>query len=401
MRLPKQLTITWLVMGWGICTTLITQAQSFYDTSIVVGAARLEQYVPLLKGKKLALAVNHTSQVKGQHLVDILRAQHLDIVKIFAPEHGFRGTAGAGELIASGKDASTGIEVVSLSGKHKKPDAADLADVDMVVFDMQDVGVRFYTYLSTLHYIMEACAEHNKFLVILDRPNPNGFYVDGPVLEPELKSFVGMHPIPVVHGCTFGELACMINEEGWLKGGVSCNFEVIPCLHYTHRSYYELPVRPSPNLPNMKAVYLYPSLCLFEGTPISVGRGTDIPFQVLSCPKCHLGSYRFTPQSNTGAPNPPFKNETCHGTNLSALPLEKLRKIGFSLSYILDYYNDYQGKFEFFNKDLFFDKLAGTTQLRRQIAEGKNETAIKAVWQADLKHYKTMRKRYLLYPDFE
>ncbi|MCB0516756.1 MAG: DUF1343 domain-containing protein [Bacteroidetes bacterium] len=378
-------------------------AQSPYDNAkITLAAERFDMYRHFLVNKKVALVVNHSSYVGDEHLVDFLLHKNVHISKIFAPEHGFRGTADAGEKVSSTIDEATKLPVISLYGSNKKPQAKDLADVDVLIFDIQDVGVRFYTYISTMHYILEAAAENHKKCIVLDRPNPNGFYVDGPVLNKAYTSFVGMHPIPVVHGLTVGELACMINEEAWLNNGVACDLEVIPCLGYTHSSYYELPIAPSPNLPNMKAIYLYPSLCFFEGTNVSVGRGTDFPFQLIGYPNNKNGNYTFTPKPNFGSKHPPFEGEICEGDLLNKLNISQLQnEKGLILSYILQYYRQYANQNKFFLDNLFFDKLAGTDALRKQIIAGKDEESIRQTWQDDLTVYKKLRKKYLIYPDFE
>ncbi len=390
-------------------TDLAPQASVPQADAPQVGAALTQDYLPLLQGKRVALVVNHTSLVGTTHLVDTLLALHVDVKKIFAPEHGFRGEAGAGETIKDAVDTQTGLPVISLYGKNKKPQPNQLKDIDMVVFDIQDVGARFYTYISTMHYVMEACAEQGKPLLILDRPNPNGYYVDGPVLNLKLKSFVGMHPIPVVHGLTVGELAQMINGERWLAGGLRCEVQVIKAQHYTHADTYSLPVRPSPNLPNDQAVNLYPSLCLFEGTVISLGRGTPFPFQVLGYPDpafAHtsgrevqaVDTFRFVPEDIPGvAMNPPLEGKPCFGVDLRQA--ERLQS--FSLKYLIAFYQQAKqaGIPDFFNA--FFDKLAGTTALRTQIEVGMKEEDIRKTWADDLAQYKTMRKKYLLYEDFE
>ncbi|MCS6935681.1 MAG: DUF1343 domain-containing protein [Chitinophagales bacterium] len=368
------------------------------ERALRTGAEQTEQYLPLLKDKRVALVVNHTSRVGDTHLVDLLAASGVSIRKIFAPEHGFRGMADAGEHVRDTVDGTTGAPVISLYGEKKKPTAEDLKDVDVVVFDMQDVGARFYTYLSTLHYVMEACAEHNKELIVLDRPNPNGWYVDGPVLKPELRSFVGVAPIPVVHGLTLGEYARMANGEKWLKGELQCRLTVIPCLHYTHKMRYSLPVKPSPNLPNDVAVYLYPSLCFFEGTDISVARGTDFPFQAYGSPKITLRNFSFIPRSVPGARRPPHENRVCFGFDLRRMSTSAP---GIQLNYLLTAYRYHSDTASFFLKNNFFDKLAGNTELRRQITGGKTEQEIRASWQADLAAYKEKRRKYLLYEDFE
>ena len=366
-----------------------------------VGAEQLELYLPLLKGKSIALLVNQTSMVGDRHLVDTLAASGIKIKCIFAPEHGFRGEASAGEKILDGVDQKTGTQVVSLYGKKRKPSEEDLAGVDAVIFDIQDVGARFYTYISTLHYLMEACAEHDVSLIIFDRPNPNGHYVDGPVLNPEYQSFVGMHPIPVVHGMTIGEYAQMVNGEGWLGAGVSCNLQVVPCRGYDHTTFYELPIKPSPNLPNIRSIYLYPSICFFEGTVASEGRGTTKQFQVYGHPDYTGGDFEFTPVSRPGAKYPKLENQLCRGYDLSGLPLEELRAQGqIKLDYLLDFYNNFPDKENFFLKTLFIDKLAGSDALRKAILAGEDEAAIRQSWQPGLEAFRATREKYLLYTDF-
>ena len=370
-----------------------------HSESIVVGAEQFDSYLPKLSGKNIGMVVNQTSVIGNQHLVDVLVNQNqsnFQIVRIFSPEHGFRGQAEAGETIVDGADSKTGIPIVSLYGKTKKPTPEHLFDLDIVVFDIQDVGARFYTYISTMHYIMEACAENGKKVLILDRPNPNGHYVDGPVLELEFKSFVGMHPIPIVHGMTVGELAIMINEEGWLEGGVKCELEVIPVKNYTHTTSYSLPINPSPNLPNNLSVALYPSLCLFEGTQISVGRGTYYPFTMIGYPDPVFGSFTFTPVSIQGmSTDPKHKDLACYGINFSETPPPK----GLSLKYLIEFYNKSDFKDEFFRS--YINLLAGTAQLANQIKQGRSEDEIKATWQEGLTKFKSIRKKYLLYPDYE
>lgn len=391
------------------CLSCQSQSSSAQEkepsAAIQVGAASTQEYLPLLKNKQVALVVNHTSLVGDTHLVDTLLASGIDVKQIFAPEHGFRGEAANGETVKSTVDTKTGLPIISLYGKNKKPYPEQLKDIDMVVFDIQDVGARFYTYISTMHYVMEACAEQNKPLLILDRPNPNGYYVDGPVLNPELSSFVGMHPIPIVHGLTVGELAQMINGEGWLKNGVQCDITVIKASNYTHKDQYNLPVSPSPNLPNDKSINLYPSLCLFEGTTMSLGRGTPYPFQVVGYPDPAFVSViqatdtiTFVPESIPGvAMNPPQEGKKCYGSDFR--PVDRLDQI--SLNYLVEFYEISQkvGIHDFFNN--FFDKLAGTKQLRKQIEAGLSKENIRASWTEDLKRYKNMRKKYLLYEDFE
>lgn len=365
---------------------------------IITGAARTEQYLPLLKDKRVALLVNQTSMVGDAHLVDVLFAQKVNIKKIFAPEHGFRGSADAGEHVRDSVDSKTGIPIISLYGDKKKPSNEDLKSIDVVIFDVQDVGVRFYTFISTLQYLMEACAESKKELIVLDRPNPNGWYIDGPVLKKEQQSFVGLAPIPVVHGLTIGEYAQMANGEKWLKNGATCQLTVIACENYTHASRYSLPVKPSPNLPNDVAVYLYPSLCFFEGTDVSVARGTDYPFQAFGSPKISIRNFSFTPRSVAGAKNPPHENRVCFGFDLRRMTTTAP---GISLSYLLTAYRNHADTSSFFLKNNFFEKLAGNTDLRKQVIEGKSEQEIRATWQADILDYKKRRKQYLLYKDFE
>lgn len=390
-------SIAWLsLVACGTAQTAANQSNSVTNSDILPGAARFSEYLPALQGKRVALTVNHTAAIGKTHVVDTLLAQKVNIVKIFAPEHGFRGTADAGEKVDNEKDKRTGLPVISLYGKRVKPLPEDLADVDVVVFDIQDVGTRFYTYINTMHLLMEACAEQNKDLIILDRPNPNGWYVDGPTLDMQYKSFVGMQPIPIVHGLTVGELAQMINGEGWLANGVKCRLQVIKCLHYDHTKRYSLPVRPSPNLPNDRAIALYPSLCLFEGTIVSVGRGTEAPFQMIGFPENPDKTYSFTPRSTEGAKNPPYKDITCYGIDYRTMDVSNFR---FSLQPLMEMYRLAPQKDKFFIP--FFEKLAGTGELRKQIAAGMSEEAIRATWAKDLAAYKAMRKKYLLYADFE
>jgi len=356
------------------------------------GADQPERYLPLLRGQRLGLVANPSSRVGQQHLVDFLQAQRMQLVKVFAPEHGFRGEAEAGAQIVDGRDPISQLPVISLYGEQKQPTAAALADLDLLVFDIQDVGVRYYTYISTLHYVMEACAQHRKPLLILDRPNPNGAFIDGPVLQPELRSFVGLHPIPLLHGLTVGELAQMINGENWLQHG-SCELNIVPVANYRHSLPYDLPVPPSPNLPNAQAIGLYPSLGLFEGSSISVGRGTAFPFQVLGAPDPAYGSFQFRPVSLPGfAAQPMHQDQLCYGRDL-----RQVAAGGLQLRYLLDFYARSPDKARFFNP--FFDKLAGTYALRQAIETGKSEQQIRQSWKAELSSYRHMRQRYLLYPD--
>lgn len=380
---------------------LLLLNQGVQAKNVVVGAERLDQYLPLLKGKSVGLVINQTSMVSNSHLLDTLMALGIDVKKVFAPEHGFRGTADAGEHVNNGVDAKTNVAIVSLYGDNKKPKAAQLKDLDIVIFDIQDVGVRFYTFISTLQYVMEACAENNKPLLILDRPNPNGHYVDGPVLDTQFRSFVGMQPIPIVHGMTIGEYAQLLNGEKWLSKKVQCKITIVPCLNYDHKTFYTLPVKPSPNLPNMTAIYLYPSLCFFEGSNnVSLGRGTDKPFQIYGSDEfVKTLPFSFTPQSVDGAKNPPLLNKTCYGYDLSAISLDDLRKQKFTLSYLLNAYKLSNNKAKFFNS--FLIKLTGKASFTTQIEKSVDENAIKASWQKDLIKFKAIRKKYLLYKDFE
>ena len=381
---------------------------------IRTGADQIGKYIPFLRNKNIGIVANQTSVINDTltsgfenpskptegvyvsdfHLVDFLHSlEEIKISKVFAPEHGFRGTADAGEVIKDGIDIRTGLPIISLYGKNKKPNAGQLKNIDVMVFDIQDVGARFYTYISTLHFVMEACAEQNIPLVVLDRPNPNGHYIDGPVLEPKHSSFVGMHPVPVVHGMTIGEYAQMVNGEGWLANGLQCEIKVVTMENYTHRTPYSLPIKPSPNLPNDIAINLYPSLCFFEGTMVSAGRGTSNQFQVFgapSLPKEHF-SFQFTPQSNEGAKYPKFKGEKCNGIDLR--DSEKLNRL--NLEWLIDAYVGHGKKPDFFND--FFTKLAGTQKLQEQIEKGYTYKEIRETWRKDLQEYDRMRQRYLIY----
>lgn len=368
---------------------------------VVTGAMQIGRYLPKLEGKRVALLVNQTSTVGTTHLVDTLLALHMNLVTIFAPEHGFRGGADAGEHIANGIDAKTGLKVTSMYGDRKKPSPESMKGIDVVVFDIQDVGARFYTYISSLQYMMEACAENDIPMLLLDRPNPNGFYVDGPVLEPAWRSFVGMQSIPIVHGMTVGEYAMMLNGEHWLQTKKKCRLEVIPCTGYDHNTRYETPIAPSPNLKTPYAIFLYPSLCLFEGTIVSVGRGTDTPFEIFGFPKYQTKTFSFTPRTMPGAKTPPYLNETCYGENLRlrSKEISKQAQGRIQLGYLLQAYHQSADTTGFFTP--FFEKLAGTDKLRQQVIAGESEAAIRQSWQADLDRFKTIRKKYLLYADFE
>jgi len=366
--------------------------------TIIPAAERTATYVPYLKGKKVGLIVNQTSRIGDQHLVDTLLKLGTNIVKVYAPEHGFRGEADAGEKISNTIDKNTNLPILSLYGSRKKPSKEDLAGVDLLVFDIQDVGARFYTYISTLHYVMEAAAEQNIPLILLDRPNPNGYFIDGPVLDPKFKSFVGMHPVPTIYGMTIGEYAQMINGELWLDKGVQCNLTVIPCNNYKHDSYYELPVKPSPNLPDMRSILLYPSTCFFEGTTLSLGRGTPSPFQWIGHPKLKA-DFRFTPISTPGAKDPPQRDQLCYGTDLSMRTLGSIMKPQqIELSLLIRYHKELTAIDEkYFLDNNFIDKLAGTDQLRLQINEGKTESQIRKTWEEGLADFRIIRKKYLIY----
>jgi len=377
---------------------LLLNCSASDNKKIIVGAEQPDLYLSALQGKKIGLVVNNTSKVEDVHLVDFLLSKNIEITKIFAPEHGFRGDVSAGGEVEDGIDVKTGIPVLSLYGKNRKPTSEHLSGLDLVVFDIQDVGCRFYTYISTLHLVIEACAENNLPLLVLDRPNPNGDYVAGPLREEGFESFVGMDPIPIVHGCTIGELAQMINEEGWQQAGKKCDISVIPVKNYTHSMLYSLPVKPSPNLPNDLSIRLYPSLCFFEATSVSVGRGTEFPFQVLGGLKEDLGDFEFTPKSIPGvAVNPLNKDKKCYGIDFRNLK-ETPR---FTLKYFIQFYEKYENKEDFLTRENWLNLLAGTDSLIKQIREGKSEKEIVKSWQPALDEYKKLRKKYLLYPDFE
>lgn len=361
-------------------------------TEIITGADNYKTYLPLLKDKKIGIVTNQTGILSNKtHVVDFLLEKNIAIQKIFAPEHGFRGTADAGEHIVDGKDSKTGLPIISLYGDNKKPKPEQLAGIDIMVFDLQDVGARFYTYISSLHYIMEACAENNIPLLILDRPNPNGSIVDGPILEPAFSSFVGMHTIPLLHGMTIGEYAKMINGEKWLKKKIQCKLTVIPCLNYNRKMDYSLPVKPSPNLPNDQAVNLYASLCLFEGTNVSVGRGTEKQFQIYGSPYLPKSDFSFIPKPNFGAQNPVYNSIECYGEDLSAVT--KVNRL--ELKWLIKAYQATTDKSKFFNP--FFTKLAGTKKLQLQIEAGTSEHEIRESWKKGLIEFKEMRSNYLIY----
>jgi len=373
----------------------INNVTTTQEKTIIVGANRLKSYLPLLKNKRIGIVANQTSVIFKEdnhtHIVDSLVSLNIDIQKVFAPEHGFRGKADAGEHVTNGKDPKTGIDIISIYGKNKKPSSDQLKGLNIVVFDIQDVGARFYTYISSLHYVMEACAENDIPMLILDRPNPNGHYTDGPILESEHKSFVGMHPIPVVHGMTIGEYAQMINGEKWLNNGIQCNITVIKCENYSKQMEYSLPIKPSPNLPNDAAINLYPSLCFFEGTTISVGRGTEMQFQTFGAPYLPKTDFNFTPKPNEGAKYPKHENKICNGEDLrNTTKLDLL-----NLEWLSNAYKLSSDKETFFNN--FFTKLAGTKKLQQQIEEGLPIKEIKKSWDIGLHDYDNLRKQYLLY----
>jgi uncharacterized protein YbbC (DUF1343 family) len=363
---------------------------------VIPGAENTTSYINKLRGKKIGLVAHQASIVKTpagtKHLVDVLLEKGIKLQGVFAPEHGFRGTADAGEKIKDGKDAETGLSIYSLYGENRKPKPEQLQEVELMVFDLQDVGVRFFTYLSTLHYIMEACAEQGIPLLVLDRPNPNTHYIDGPVLEAAHKSFVGMHPVPIVYGMTIGEYAQMINGEKWLAEGLQCQLEVIPIKNYTHQTPYELQIRPSPNLPNAQAIALYPSLCLLEPTVISIGRGTDTQFQIYGHPDFKGYDYRFTPAPNFGSKNPKFNGELCFGKNLTEVP----KPTQIELKWLIDAYSNFPDKTAFFLKG--FERISGVNSLKTQLQAGKNETEIRQTWAKDLTEFHRIRTQYLIYP---
>jgi uncharacterized protein YbbC (DUF1343 family) len=367
-------------------------------TPATPAAETLEKYISLLKGKRIGLVVNHTSMVGKVHLVDTLRRLNIQIKAIFAPEHGFRGTADAGEKIKSGLDLQTGLPVISLYGSKKAPSADDLKNIDILVFDIQDVGTRFYTYLSTLYYVLDAASEQNKPVLILDRPNPNGHYTDGPVLAPEQYSFVGVVPVPMVHGCTLGEMANMMQGENWLKSGKKCPLTVITCENYTHKTAYDVPIAPSPNLRTARAIQLYPTLCLFEGTEISVGRGTDTPFELYGSPMSKTEGLSFTPVPKPGAQSPPHLNKKCNGRSLIDIPVNTLRaQAAIDWNVIKTAYANYTEPNQFFLKSNFFDRLSGNQKIRSLIKANATAEQIRDSYKTELNAYNTLRNKYLLY----
>jgi len=384
---------TLILIGLWIILSFNVQAE---ETAVIVGAARTDAYLPHLKGKKVALLSNHTGIVNGKHTLDILLENKVNVTAVFSPEHGFRGDAGAGDHVASTVDEKTGVPILSLyDGDAGKPSKENMGKFDVLILDIQDVGLRFYTYYISMVKLMDACAESQKLMVILDRPNPNGHYVDGPILDMKYKSGVGWLPIPVVHGMTLAELAQMVNGEKWLPEGRVCQLHVIPCLNYTHQTLYRLPVPPSPNLPNMTAIYLYPSICYFEATPVSLGRGTDLPFQIYGHPNMIGYKYSFTPKSMTSSIEPPQKDRLCYGVNLSTLSDEEILKKGIDLSYLIEAYRNLNMDDYFFRS--FFEKLIGVDYVRKMIIQGKRADEIKAMWTDDVAKFKIQRKPYLIY----
>lgn len=368
------------------------------SNKVIVGAESTNEYFPILKNKRVAIMSNHTGMVGKKHLVDILVKNKINMICILSPEHGFRGNADAGEHVSSSVDEKTGIPIRSLyDGKDQKPSSETMDSFDILIIDIQDVGLRFYTYYITMARLMDACAEYNKKVIVLDRPNPNGHYIDGPILDMKHKSGVGWLPIPVVHGMTLGELALMINGERWLPQSRVCDVTVIKCKNYTHQTLYRLPVAPSPNLPNMKSIYLYPSTCLFEATPVSLGRGTEFPFQVYGHPNMTGYSFSFTPRSIPGAKNPPQLDRECFGVDLRNIPDEEIFKKGFDLSYIIDAYKNLNLDDHFFRP--FFEKLVGVSYIRKMIMEGRSADEIKAMWKDDIEKFRQQRKPYLLYAE--
>lgn len=382
------------ILCWSISCT--TEAKTT-TRKIEVGANQTASYLPLLKGKNVCVVANQTSVIFNEdnsyiHLVDSLLSLDIDIKRVFSPEHGFRGKADAAELVADGNDIKTGLPIVSLYGKNKKPTAEQLSGLDLVVFDIQDVGVRFYTYISTMHYVMEACAENNIPVIVLDRPNPNGHYVDGPILNIEFRSFVGMHPVPLVYGMTIGEYAQMINGEHWLKNDVKCDLTVIQLKNYKHSSSYSLPIRPSPNLPNDKSINLYPSLGLFEGTPVNAGRGTEFQFQRYGSPDFPTSDFTYTPQPNFGSKYPKHQGKLCNGVDLSNEPTQS--KV--NLKWVVDAYQKSKDKNAFFGNT--FTIHAGSKKLEAQLKDGLTAAEIEDSWKPDIKAFNKMRKKYLIYP---
>lgn len=371
------------------------QLETISTKRMLLGIERLPLFVDSLKGKRIAVVSNQTGVVRGTHLVDTLLSLGVQVQKVFAPEHGFRGTADAGEKVSSTTDPKTGLPIVSLYGNNKKPSTKMLEDVDLVVYDIQDVGVRFYTYISTLHYVMEACAENKIPLYVLDRPNPNGHYIDGPIREAAYKSFVGMHPVPIVYGMTIGEYALMVNGEYWLADSLKCDLSVVPCKNYFHKMKYDLPIAPSPNLKSSLSISLYPSLCLFEATSVSVGRGTDRPFEWYGHPKFPESTTRFTPMSMEGAKNPLYENQLCYAFDLA--PYAKSRMYQLNMEWLRKAYGLLKDSTEFITNQAFFNRLAGTNELAQQLLDGKSEKEIRLTWKPGLDQFRKTRSKYLIY----
>ena len=394
----KTIMRTTVITSLLFCITLCTNAQKTNNSRIAVGAEQTSEYFPILKNKKIAVFSNHTGMIGNKHTIDVLLENKLNVVAIFSPEHGFRGNADAGEHVSSSVDSKTGVPILSLyDGKAGRPSEESMRKFDVLLVDIQDVGLRFYTYYISMVKLMDACAEYNRKMIILDRPNPNGHYVDGPILDMKYKSGVGWLPIPVVHGMTLGELALMVNGEKWLPASKECDVTVIKCKNYTHHSLYQLPVAPSPNLPNMKAIYLYPSTCYFEATPVSLGRGTSLPFQIYGHPNMRGYDYAFTPKSVPGAKNPPQLDKLCYGKDLSGLSDKEIWEKGVDLSYVIDAYTNLNMGEHFFRP--FFELLIGTDYVRKMIIQGKSADEIKAMWKDDVEKFKVQRKPYLLYAE--
>ncbi|MFA6838100.1 MAG: DUF1343 domain-containing protein [Dysgonamonadaceae bacterium] len=390
----KKLLITFFLL----IPAIILFATQKETAKVIVGAEQTDRYFPLLEGKKIAILSNQTGMAGNEHLVDLLIRNKFNVVGIFSPEHGFRGTADAGEHVGNSVDEKTSVPIWSLyGGDGGKPSPNKMKEFDVLLFDLQDVGLRFYTYYASMARMMDACAEADKKMIILDRPNPNGFYVDGPILDMKHKSGVGWLPIPIVHGMTLGELAMMINGEKWLPDGKTCDITVIPSLNYTHQTRYELPISPSPNLPNIHSIYLYPSTCLFEGTVVSLGRGTSFPFEAYGHPKYKGSDFSFTPRSVSGAKNPPLLDQKCYGVDLRMVSNNHIWENGFDLSYVIDAYNNLKMGDSFFTS--FFEKLVGVDYIRKDIIAGKSAKEIKAKWACDVEQFKQQRRPYLLYAE--
>jgi len=382
------------ILLWIFIFMVLLPGARAQEGALQCAADQPDLYLPLMKGIRVGLVVNHTATARGIHLVDFLVSKGITMKALFAPEHGFRGEADAGEKIGNSVDEKTGIPIISIYGKINRPTQEQLREIDLLIYDIQDVGCRFYTYISTLHYVMEACAENGKPLLILDRPNPNGDYCDGPILQPAFKSGVGVDPIPVVHGCTVGEMAKMINGEGWLKNGLKCDLKVIPVKNYTHESSYSPPIKPSPNLPNHTAIRFYPSLCFFESTSVSIGRGTTFPFQVIGFPDSKFGDFSFTPRSLKGFEmNPLQKDQVCYGQDLRNL--QEIPR--FTLKYFLDWYHRFKQPGEFLTRERWFNLLMGNDQVIKMIQAGKSEKEIVDSWQEELGKYQKIRAKYLIY----